>query len=48
MTGAHAMGFPFYYASLTGVMLAWVGFSLAFVVFKPKTPPAADASRPRR
>jgi protein-S-isoprenylcysteine O-methyltransferase Ste14 len=43
MTGAHAMGFPFYYASLTGVMLAWVGFSLAFVVFKPKTPPAADA-----
>ena len=43
MTGTHPMEFPFYYASLTGVMLAWVGFSLAFVVFKPKTPPAADA-----
>jgi len=37
------MAFPYYYACLVGVMLAWVGFSLAFVVFKPKTPPAASA-----
>ena len=43
MNGAQAMELPFYFACLAGVMLAWVGFSLAFVVFKPKTPPAADA-----
>jgi len=40
--GATPPAFPFYYACLLGVMLAWVGFSLAFVVFKPKTPPAAS------
>jgi protein-S-isoprenylcysteine O-methyltransferase Ste14 len=34
---------PFYYACLTAMMLAWVAFALAFVVFKPKTPPAAPA-----
>jgi protein-S-isoprenylcysteine O-methyltransferase Ste14 len=43
LTGAHPLAFPFYYACLLGVMLAWFGFSLAFVVFKPKTPPAAVA-----
>jgi protein-S-isoprenylcysteine O-methyltransferase Ste14 len=35
---------PFYFVCLTGVMLAWIGFTLAFVVFKPKTPPAAEPS----
>ena len=35
---------PYSFVCLTGVMLAWVGFTLAFVVFKPKTPPAAEPS----
>ena len=25
--------FPYYFVCLVGVMLAWVGFTLAFVVF---------------
>lgn len=33
---------PYYFVCLTGVMLAWIGFTLAFVVFKPRTPPAAS------
>ncbi len=35
--------FPYYFVCLVGVMLAWVGFTLAFVVFKPKTPKAAQS-----
>lgn len=30
MSGAHPMEFPFHFAGLAGVMLAWIGFSLAW------------------
>lgn len=36
----------FYFVCLAGVLVAWIGFVLAFVVFKPKTPPAAQAPAP--
>jgi protein-S-isoprenylcysteine O-methyltransferase Ste14 len=38
---AAPLEFPYYYACLIAVMLSWLGFTLAFVVFRPKTPPAA-------
>jgi protein-S-isoprenylcysteine O-methyltransferase Ste14 len=40
------MEFPYYYGCLVGVMLAWIAFTLAFVVFKPATPPAAASPDP--
>lgn len=43
MTDVVPMEYPFYYACLIAVILAWLGFALAFVVFRPRTPPAATA-----
>jgi protein-S-isoprenylcysteine O-methyltransferase Ste14 len=41
----HPLEFPYYYACLLGVMIAWATFTLAFVLIKPQTPPASDAPK---
>jgi len=41
----HPLEFPWFYACLIGVMLAWVTFTMAFVLVRPQTPPASDAPK---
>ena len=42
---AHPLESPYYFGCLLVMMAAWIAFTLAFILVKPKTPPASDTPK---